>query len=73
MERQGKTIRAAISSEHDRDPNGQLERAWETVERVQRRNAAHSPDEVLADVTAEVEAVRQERYEQAEAAKQCSR
>jgi hypothetical protein len=38
-------------------------RAWDTVNRVQARNADKSPDEVLDDVTAEVEAVRQESYE----------
>ena len=44
----------------------QQERAWQTVDRVRRRNTAKSPEEVLADVTAEVEAVRQTMYERSE-------
>jgi AbrB family looped-hinge helix DNA binding protein len=32
------------------------------VRQVQDRNAANNPDDVLADVTAEVESVRQERH-----------
>ena len=73
MEEQGKTRVASFSPELDRDLRARQERAWETVERVQDRNAAISPEEVLADVTAEVEAVRQERYEQRAAATKSSR
>lgn len=36
---------------------------WEIIERIQARNKDKDPDEVLADVTEEVEAVRQELYE----------
>ena len=43
--------------------------AWAAIEKVQERNADKDPDEVLADVTAEVEAVRQEMYEEQKAAK----
>jgi hypothetical protein len=49
------------------------ERAWQTVQRVQDRNAAISPEEVLADVTAEVEAVRQTMYERSESVDTSSR
>lgn len=45
------------------------ERAWAVVERVRDHNADKDPDEILADVTAEVEAVRQELYERRQAAK----
>jgi PHD/YefM family antitoxin component YafN of YafNO toxin-antitoxin module len=38
-------------------------RAWETVRRVQDRNADQDPDEVLAFVTSIVEEVRRERRE----------
>ena len=37
----------------------QHERAWEIVEQVRARNADISPEDVLAEVTVEVEAVRQ--------------
>jgi len=45
-----------------------LEAAWRTVEQLRARNAHLDPDEILAEVTAEVEAVRQELYEQRTAA-----
>ena len=45
------------------------ERGWAAIERIQERNAHLDPDIVLAEVTAEVEAVRQEMYEQREKAK----
>ncbi len=38
--------------------------AWAAVEEVRQRNADKDPDEVLRDVTAETEAVRQEMYEE---------
>src|SRR6476660_6824754 len=51
------------------DREVQLARAWEILDQVAGRNAHKDPDEILAEVTAEVEAVRQERYERREAAK----
>jgi hypothetical protein len=36
---------------------------WEAVERIGERNKGWDPDEVLAEVTAVVEEVRQEQYE----------
>src|SRR5438552_3337995 len=45
------------------------EAGWDAVDRIRERNADADPDEVLADVTAEVEAVRRERYERKHAAK----
>lgn len=73
MERRRKPPGAVVSPEHRDSLTAQQERAWQTVERVQGRNAAISPEEVLADVTSEVEGVRQERYEQSEAADTSSR
>ena len=35
---------------------------WAVIERLQARNADVDPDEVLADVTAAVDEVRQEMY-----------
>ena len=38
--------------------------AWATIEAVGARNADKDPDELMAEVTAEVEAVRQEMYDE---------
>lgn len=38
-------------------------RAWAAVDRVRERNSAKSEEEVIADVDAEVEAVRREMHE----------
>ncbi len=38
-------------------------RAWAAIEAVQARNADKDPDEILAEVTALVEEVRQERHD----------
>ncbi len=64
VERNGKPFAVVISPEEYQQIQERQERAWKSVERIQERNADKSPEEVLADVTAEVEAVRQERYEQ---------
>jgi hypothetical protein len=40
---------------------------WAVIERLQARNADADPDEVLADATAAVEEVRQERYDERQA------
>jgi hypothetical protein len=45
------------------------ERVWAIVDHVRDHNAEKDPDEIPADVTAEVEAVRQELYERRQAAK----
>jgi prevent-host-death family protein len=42
--------------------------AFALIERVRARNADQDPEAVLEDVTAEVEAVRRERYERQAAA-----
>jgi hypothetical protein len=63
---------AAVPDPEQERSKGELKRVWAAVERVRERNADKSPDEILEDVTAEVEAVRQERYERREAAGQSS-
>ena len=73
VERKGRPFAVVISPEQYESLRAQQERAWKTVERIQERNADKSPEEVLADVTAEVEAIRQERYEQRKRAKKSSR
>lgn len=65
VERKGKPVAVVIPPEQYQKLQEQQERAWEAVDRVRERNADKDPDEVLADVTAEVEAVRQEMYERA--------
>jgi antitoxin (DNA-binding transcriptional repressor) of toxin-antitoxin stability system len=42
---------------------------WEAIDALQERNAGLDPDDVLRDVTAEVEDVRRERYEREQASK----
>ena len=64
VERKGKPFAVVISPEEYQKIQERQERAWKSVERLQELNADNDPEEVLADVTAEVEAVRQERYEQ---------
>ncbi|HEY7034322.1 MAG TPA: type II toxin-antitoxin system Phd/YefM family antitoxin [Thermomicrobiales bacterium] len=58
----GKPVAAVIPvDEYERYRQARLEQAWATVDRIQERNADLDPDEILAEVTAEVEAVRRER------------
>ena len=65
VERKGKPVAVVISPEDfARFQQQQVERAWATVQAVQERNADQDPEEVLRDVTAEVEAVRQELYDE---------
>ncbi len=49
------------------------ERFWRTVDEIRKRNADKDPDEVLRDMTAVVEEVRQERYEQSRRSAHSSR
>ena len=39
------------------------ERGWAALESIWEKNKDEDPDEVLAEVTAEIEAYRQEEYE----------
>ena len=65
VERKGKPFAVVISPDQYALVEKELERAWQTVDRVRERNVEKDPDEVFQDVTATVEAVRQELYEEA--------
>jgi len=60
VEKKGRPFAAVVSLEDYDWLKEKRDRAWALVERVQERNADKDPDEVLRDVTAEVEAVRRE-------------
>ena len=62
VERKGKPFAVVISPQQYEVMERELGRAWTALEVIQDRNADKNPDEVLQDVTAAVEAVRQERY-----------
>ena len=64
VERKGKPFAVVISPEQYEAIRQGIEVAWATIEKVQERNANEDPAEVLRDVTAVVEQVRQERYDQ---------
>ena len=60
----GETLGIVISpEEYERLRDDQADRDWQTIQRLQDRNADKDPDDVLRVVTAVVEEVRQERYE----------
>lgn len=65
VEKKGKPFAVVISPEQYQTLQEVLAGAWARVDQVRARNADKDPDEVVADVTAEVEAVRQELYAQA--------
>ena len=62
---------AAISSAQVLERFKALEAEWEArfsvLDRIRAKNADQDPDEVLRDVTAAVEAVRQEAYDREQA------
>jgi len=64
VERKGKPFAVLISPDQYAVLEKELERAWQTVDRVRERNAEKDPEEVFKDVTATVEAVRQELHEE---------
>lgn len=64
VERNGKPIAALVSPEQFEQLQRLKARTWATIEAVTDRNAERDPDDVLRNVTQEVEAVRQEAYEQ---------
>ncbi len=64
MERSRKPGATATSPEQDRQLRQQQEQAFDRLEKLAERNADKSPGEVLAAVTQEVEAARQERHAQ---------
>ena len=65
IEKKGRPVAVLISPEQwDRYQQQLKERFFETVDRVQDRNADADPQEVERDVTEAVEEVRRERYAQ---------
>lgn len=64
VEQDGKPLVVLIAAEQWEAMERRREQLWATVEAIGKRNAHFDPDEVLADVTSEVEAVRQEMYEE---------
>lgn len=70
VERRSKPVASVISPEENQKLHRQKEEAWKTIQAVQERNADKDPDQVLAEVTEEVEAVRQEIYARERQAKQ---
>ena len=64
VEKKGRPFAVMISPEdYERYQELARERLFETIREVRRANEGVNPDQVLADVTEAVEAVRQERYE----------
>lgn len=63
VERQGKPVAVVLSvADFERYQQLAREQFFGAVDRIQARNAAHDPDEVLRDVTEAVDEVRQETY-----------
>jgi prevent-host-death family protein len=60
VQKKGKVVAAIISPEAFQRLQEADARDWATIQAVGERNAAQDPDEVLRDVTEEVEAVRRE-------------
>ena len=69
VEKKGKPYAVVISPEQYALFARELDRALATIEQVRQRNTDKDPDDVLRDVTAVVEEVRQERYEREQQAK----
>lgn len=64
VEKKGRPFAVVISPEDYEWLLAEREKAWSVIQSVRQRNADKNPDEVLSDVTAEVEAVRQKVYEE---------
>ena len=61
VQKKGKVVAVIISPEAFRRLQEADARDWATIQAVGERHADQDPDEVLASVTEEVEAVRRER------------
>jgi prevent-host-death family protein len=62
VERDGRPVAVLMSiATYDRLLREEAERDWAIIDRLRQRNAERDPDEVFADVTAEIEALRKER------------
>lgn len=65
IERQGKPMAVVINAEqYERFQEHQKQELFKTIRAIQERNNAADPDEVYRDVTAAVEEVRQEMYDE---------
>ncbi|MGH2459696.1 MAG: type II toxin-antitoxin system Phd/YefM family antitoxin [Chloroflexota bacterium] len=64
VEKKGRPFAVVINPEDYEWLVAEREKAWSAIRSIQERHADKDPDEVLRDVTAEVEAVRQEMYEE---------
>lgn len=65
VEKKGKVVAVIISpDEYERYRQQRLDQAWATIQALQERNGDNDPDTVLREVTAEVEAVRQQMYDE---------
>ena len=62
VERKGKPFAVVISPEQYRVMQEELQRAWRSVDEVRAENKGIPSEQVLQDVTAEVEAVREEMH-----------
>lgn len=62
VQKKGKTVAVIISPETFQRLQEEDARDWALIEEVGKLNDDKDPDEVLADVTAEVEAMRRERH-----------
>lgn len=63
VEKKGRPFAVVISLEDFQRLQLEKDRAWAAVDRIRERNEDKDPDDVLRDVTSEVEAVRQERHD----------
>ena len=62
VERKGKPFAVVISPEQYRVMQEELQRAWRSVDEVRVEHKGIPSEQVLQDVTAEVEAVREEMH-----------
>src|SRR5207248_9063992 len=62
VEKNGKPFAVVISPEQYERLQEAQQQAWAVVDQVRARKADEDPDAVLAEVTAEVEAVRRARH-----------
>ncbi|MBI2303644.1 MAG: type II toxin-antitoxin system Phd/YefM family antitoxin [Chloroflexi bacterium] len=69
IEKKGRPFAVVVSPQDYEALQKEQERAWSVVDQVRERNADKDPDEVLTDVTTEVETVRQKLYEEKQAPK----
>ena len=66
VEKKGRPYAVLISPEDYQRFRQAEERDWALVDQVQARNSEKDPDDMLADVTAELEAARQEHHAEQE-------